>query len=50
MPNKIDFSFSDTIGGYITKSDPAKGTFRFEKGKGEPVEAELVEEEEAAAR
>jgi ATP-dependent Clp protease ATP-binding subunit ClpB len=42
-----DFAEGETI---KVDVDKAKGAFRFEKGKGEPVEAELVEEEEAAAR
>jgi ATP-dependent Clp protease ATP-binding subunit ClpB len=42
-----DFAEGETVGVDVEKG---KGTFRFEKGRSEPVEGELVEEEEAAAR
>jgi ATP-dependent Clp protease ATP-binding subunit ClpB len=42
-----EFAEGDTI---RVDADAGKGTFRFEKTKGEPVDAQLVEEAEAAAR
>jgi mannose/cellobiose epimerase-like protein (N-acyl-D-glucosamine 2-epimerase family) len=43
MPNKIDFSFSDTIAGYITASDPAKGTFTLKTPDGRSYDAKLTQ-------
>ena len=42
MPNKIDFSFADTIGGYITKSDPSKGTFTMKTSDGRDFDVALT--------
>ena len=42
-----EFAEGETI---HVDADSGKGTFRFEKAKGEPVEAELAEEEAASAR
>ena len=42
MPNKIDFSFADTIGGYITKSDPGKGTFTLKTSDGRDFDVALT--------
>lgn len=43
MANKIDFSFSDTIGGYITKSDPAAGTFTLRTSDGRSYDIQLTQ-------
>src|ERR1051325_3623887 len=43
MPNQVDFSFSDTIGGYITASDPAKGTFTLRTPGGKTFDAKLTQ-------
>jgi mannose/cellobiose epimerase-like protein (N-acyl-D-glucosamine 2-epimerase family) len=42
MPNKIDFPFADTIGGYITKSDPSKGTFTLRTSDGRTYDGKIT--------
>jgi hypothetical protein len=40
--NNIDFVFSDTIAGYVTRSDPAKGTFTLRTPGGREFEGSLT--------
>lgn len=40
--NKIDFTFSDTIAGYVTASDPAAGTFSLQTPGGSEFHGQLT--------